>query len=194
MGYEGHTLMIPDPVEKRRAIERAIGRLGEAAAALEGAGLPCRIVSAGGTGSYQFTAELPGPTELQAGGGIFACRYYTETCGVRGHRPAIAVLATVVSRPAVGRAILDAGKKSMSDHKASPILANYPSCPVAGLSAEHATVEVDPAADADLRIGRKVALIPGYSDLTFVLHDRVLGHRRGRVESCWTLWGRGMLQ
>ena len=30
MGYEGHTLMIPDPVEKRSAIEGAIGRLLEA--------------------------------------------------------------------------------------------------------------------------------------------------------------------
>lgn len=194
MGYEGHTLMIPDPVEKLQAIEAAIGRLNEAAAAVRAAGLPCPIVSAGGTGSYQYTADLDGPTELQSGGGVFACRYYTEVCQVRGHVPSVAVRATVVSRPAPDRAILDAGKKSMSDHRTPPVLADYPDSPIVGLSAEHAAVRVAPDDDSRLPIGQAVAVVPGYSDLTFVLHDRVLGHRRGRVESCWALWGRGMLQ
>ena len=78
MGYEGHTLMIADPAEKRAAIGQAIGRLIEAREAVEADGLECRIVSAGGTGSYQYTADIPGITEIQAGGGIFACHYYTE--------------------------------------------------------------------------------------------------------------------
>ena len=33
-------------------------------------------------------------------------------------------------------------------------------------------------------------MIPGYSDFTFVLHDSVLGDRKGRVESRGVL-GRG---
>ena len=36
-----------------------------------------------------------------------------------------------------------------------------------------------------LPIGEKVQVVPGYSDFTFVLHDRVLGVRDGRVESVW---------
>ena len=192
MGYEGHALMIPDPVQKRAAIEEAIGRLTAARDALAAAGMPCRIVSAGGTGSYQITADIPGPTEIQAGGGIFACRYYTEVCGVTNHRPALSVLATVVSRPSPDRAILDAGLKSMSEHRTPPILPEHPDSRVLGLSAEHATVEV--SRDSVLKIGDKVSVIPGYSDLTFVLHDRVLAHRQGRVEAVWELLGRGMLQ
>jgi D-serine deaminase-like pyridoxal phosphate-dependent protein len=89
-------------------------------------------------------SELPGVTELQAGGGIFACRYYTELCKVTGHRPAIAVLATVVSRPAADRAVLDAGLKSLSEFRATPALPDHPDCRIAGLSAEHATVELGP--------------------------------------------------
>ena len=77
MGYEGHTLAIADPDAKRAAIGEALDRLLVAREAVEAAGHPCRIVSAGGTGSYQYTADIPGVTELQAGGGIFACRYYT---------------------------------------------------------------------------------------------------------------------
>ena len=192
MGYEGHTLMIADPVEKRAAIGQAIGRLIEAREAIEGDGLECRIVSAGGTGTYQYTADIPGITEIQAGGGIFACRYYTDACRVTGHLPALTLLATVVSRPAPDRAILDIGQKSVSGYRNPPILRDYPNCPIASLSAEHATVEVDP--EVSLKIGEKLHVIPGYSDFTFVLHDRVLGHRKGRVESSWELLGRGKLQ
>ncbi len=192
MGYEGHTLMIADPVAKRAAIAGSIGRLLEARDLFHASGLNCRIVSAGGSGSYQYTADFRGVTELQAGGGIFACRYYTEACGVEGHRAAISVLATVVSRPAADRAILDIGLKSISPHKAVPVLRDHPDCTVAGLSAEHAVITLAPG--ADLKIGDKVHVIPGYSDFTFVLHDRALAHRDGRVVAVWELLGRGRLQ
>jgi D-serine deaminase-like pyridoxal phosphate-dependent protein len=63
---------------------------------------------------------------------------------------------------------------------------------VVGLSAEHATVDLPEGASP--RIGQFLEVIPGYSDLTFVLHDRVLAHRGGRVEASWPISGRGMLQ
>jgi D-serine deaminase-like pyridoxal phosphate-dependent protein len=192
MGYEGHTLMIPDPTEKRAAVATAIARLLKTRDVVQDAGLKCRIISAGGSGTYQYTADITGITEIQAGGGIFACRYYTEVCHVEGHRPAISLLATVVSRPAPDRAILDIGQKSVSQYRTPPVLRDHPACPITGLSAEHATVSVAPG--SDLRIGEKVHVIPGYSDFTFVLHDRVLAHRRGRVVAVWELLARGRLQ
>lgn len=192
MGYEGHTLMIEDPQAKRAAISTAIGRLVQARDRLVAAGLPCPIVSAGGTGSYQFSAEEPGLTEIQAGGGIFSCRYYTELCGVKGHEPAISVLATVVSRPAPDRAVLDIGQKSISAYRTPPVIVGHPNAEVGGLSAEHAPVKL--GSTDPLAIGAKVQVVPGYSDFTFVLHDRVIGHRNGLVESVWQLLGRGQLQ
>ena len=102
------------------------------------------------------------------------------------------MLATVVSRPARDRAILDIGQKSISQYQTPPVFRDYPNCRVAGLSAEHATIAVD--SEIDLPIGEKVQVVPGYSDFTFVLHDRVLGMRRGRVEAVWDLLGRGKLQ
>lgn len=153
--------------------------------------MKCRIISAGGSGSYQYTADIPGITEIQAGGGIFACQYYTRVCQVVGHQPALTVLATVVSRPAADRAILDIGQKSISQYQGPPVVVAYPECRVAGLSAEHATIAVQ---GPGLQIGEKVHVIPGYSDFTFVLHDRVLGCRRGRVEAVWDLQARGRLQ
>src|SRR4051812_7305003 len=192
MGYEGHTLMIEDPDAKRDAINQAIGRLLETRDFVEQAGFPCRILSAGGTGSYQHTASIPGLTEIQAGGGIFACNYYTQACNVAGHVPALHVLATVISRPSPERAILDIGRKSISDYRVLPVLRDHPDCEVLGLSAEHTTVAVGP--ESTLKIGDRVSVTPGYSDFTFVLHDRVIGHRSGRVETVWELLGRGKLQ
>jgi D-serine deaminase-like pyridoxal phosphate-dependent protein len=192
MGYEGHTLMIEDPELKRAAIIEAIGRLIAAKDCLVAAGLPCPIVSAGGTGSYQISADLPGLTEIQAGGGIFACRYYTQLCGVTGHEPSISLLATVVSRPAPDRAVLDIGQKSISAYRTPPIIIGHEGSEIGALSAEHAPVKLAP--DDSLSIGEKVRVIPGYSDFTFVLHDRVLGFRGDLVESVWPLLGRGQLQ
>jgi D-serine deaminase-like pyridoxal phosphate-dependent protein len=192
MGYEGHALHIPDPAAKKAKIAEAIGRLDDARRAVVAAGLQCRIVSAGGSGSYQITADLPGPTELQAGGGIFACRYYTELCQVRGHRPALSLQATIVSHPYPDRIILDVGLKAVSQHGTPPVLANHPDCSVVSLSAEHATIAVP--TNSVWKIGQRVSVIPGYSDLTFVLHNRVIAQRQGRVESVWDLLGRGMLQ
>ena len=192
MGYEGNTLMIPDPALKSAAVSTAMGRLLQARDFVESAGLKCRIISAGGSGSYQLTADIAGITEIQAGGGIFACQYYTQACHVTGHQPAVSVLATVVSRPYPDRAILDIGQKSISQHQASPILRDYAGCRVVGLSAEHATIALDGA--TNLEIGEKVHIVPGYSDFTFVLHDRVLGVRAGRVEAVWDLLSRGRLQ
>jgi D-serine deaminase-like pyridoxal phosphate-dependent protein len=192
MGYEGHTLYMVDQEAKRKAIGEAIGHLLRTREEVESAGLPCPIISAGGSGSYQITSDIAGVTEIQAGGGVFACRYYTEICQVKGHRPAISVLATVVGRPSPDRAVLDIGQKAISAYLTPPVLHEHPGCRILGLSAEHATVEV--SGGVSISIGDKVQVTPGYSDFTFVLHDRVLGHRAGQVEACWALWGRGMLQ
>ncbi|WP_435015745.1 DSD1 family PLP-dependent enzyme [Tundrisphaera sp. TA3] len=192
MGYEGHTLLITDPAEKRAAIRGALDILLAARGAVEADGLPCRIISTGGTGSYQITADIPGITEIQAGGGIFACMYYVEGCRVAGHLNALSVLATVVGRPSPDLAVLDIGRKSISDFKQDPVLVQPGGCRVQSLSAEHAVFQLP--GGVNLPIGSKVRVVPGYSDFTFVLHDRVLAHRAGLVEASWDLPGRGMLQ
>lgn len=192
MGYEGHTLAIADPNAKRAAITQAINQLARAASRLEADGLACPIVSAGGSGSYQYTADLPIVTELQAGGGIFCCMYYSSICGVSGHQPALHILAQVVSTPAPDRVVLDAGRKTLNDHLISPCIVDYPESQFISLSAEHATVRVS-AHHAPV-LGEKLLIIPGYSDLTFVLHNQVIAHRLGRVQAVWPLWARGQLE
>lgn len=192
MGYEGHLLTLEDPEEKRRQIERALGILDEQARTLRAAGIPCEIVSCGGTGSYIHAVRQPGITELQAGGAIFMDNFYVQRCHVDGFQLALTVATTVVSRPAPDRAIIDAGRKSLNAEIQPASVLGRPGLTIKSLSAEHGTLNVAPEERA-LRIGDRLQLVPGYGDLTTVLHDQFLAFRGGRLEAIWPLQGRGKL-
>jgi D-serine deaminase-like pyridoxal phosphate-dependent protein len=192
MGYEGHVLSIPDPVEKRRACHRALDLLLASRDLLLANGLPVDIVSAGGTGCYEITAAYPGITEVQAGGGVFMDAMYRYGCHVASLDFALTCLATVTSRCAT-HVVVDAGFKSMSAYHHAPLPLERDDLELRGLSAEHGIFSLRDDA-AGPRVGDKVRFIVGYGDSTTVLHDALLGVRRGRVECVWQIAGRGCLQ
>lgn len=193
MGYEGHLLRVEDLDQKRLQINEAIAVLVGCHDAIVEAGISCDIVSAGGTGSYQFTSDCPGVTELQAGGGIFADPMYQNLCQVKGLGYALTVLATVVSRPTRERAILDSGRKTVNPDAHLPVVKNYPDAEATRLSAEHCELKLGPESQ-DLKIGDKLELIVGYADFTTILHENFYGFRNDRLEVVWPIQGRGKLQ
>ncbi|MCC6716282.1 MAG: alanine racemase [Acetobacteraceae bacterium] len=191
MGWEAHTVAMPDQAEKQTAIAAAIARLVATANAIREAGIDCDIVSCGGTGSFPYCARQPGVTEIQAGGLIFSDELYRTRFGL-DFPQALTLLATVTSRPTPTRIILDAGKKAMSSDAAPPRpLGLQTSKPVA-LSAEHATVILD-APSATPAVGDKVQFVVGYSDTTVHLHERIHAHRGGHVEAAWPVQARGRI-
>ena len=187
MGYEGHLLDVPDQDRKKRAIQAALDLLGEARNELLRRGLRCDIVSAGGTGSCEYTATHPAVTELQAGGLVMMDAYYRNECRVERFDYALTVLTTVVSRPAPDRAIIDAGRKV---HDISHRLPVFPHGPEGirrmVLNAEHGILEVDGPARA-LRIGQRLTFVPGYSDFTTMLHRCFVAHRGQLVVGIWPI-------
>jgi len=193
MGYEGHLLTIPDLTEKEEKIRSAMKVLVGCAEQIRDAGIACDIVSAGGTGSYQITATCPGITELQAGGGIFMDPFYRNVCQVGELEYALTVLATVVSRPTLERAILDCGRKTMNPDIHMPALAGDEDAEVVRLSAEHCELKLGPKSQR-LKIGDKVEVVVGYGDFTTVLHDEFFGFRDNKLETVWPILGRGKLQ
>ena len=193
MGYEGHLLKVVDPEQKRRQIFESVSVLTNCADQIRAAGLPCEIVSCGGTGSYQITASCPGITELQAGGGIFMDPYYREDCHVRDLEYALTVVATCVSRPMKERAILDSGRKTMNPDVHMPQVVGHPDAEVMRLSAEHCELKLGPVSQ-NIKIGDKVELVVGYGDFTTVLHDEFYGFRNNRLEVVWPIQGRGKIQ
>ena len=193
MGYEGQTLLIADQAEKEKKIRESINLLIECRDGILKAGLPCDIVSAGGTGSYQITAKCPGLTELQAGGGIFMDPFYSKKCNVTGLDYALTVLATVVSRPARDKAVLDSGRKTMNPDNAMPIVPSLPDSEFIRFSAEHAEIRLGPQSQ-DIKIGDKVEVVVGYGDFTTILHENYYGFRGDRLEVVWPILGRGKIQ
>lgn len=192
MGWEGHLLLISDEQEKEAAIRKCVGGLVDAAKRLRAAGMACPIVSCGGTGSSMCTLGCPGVTEVQAGGVIFMDRFYRERCQVREFDFALTILTTVVSRPVPDRAIIDAGRKTMNLELSVPFLPGREDIEITNLSAEHGLVGLKPSAQS-VRIGDRLEWVPGYGDLTTMLHDRMYAFRDGRLAEIWPLEGRGRL-
>jgi D-serine deaminase-like pyridoxal phosphate-dependent protein len=192
MGYEGHLLLVEDQGEKSARICAALAQLVETAERIAAAGLACKIVSCGGTGSLPFAVSQPGITEVQAGGVIFMDAFYRHKCRIDGFRYALTVLATVVSRPAEDRAIIDAGRKTMNIELHMPLAIGREGVVVDRLSAEHGSLKLGPAA-RDLKIGDRIEFVPGYGDLTTVLHNQFFVVQDGKLVDIWPLSARGRL-
>ena len=94
MGYEGHVVNIEDAAERKASADKSMAMLTRAAADIRAAGLPCDIVSGGGTGTYNFSGTYPGVTEVQAGSYVVMDGKYLA---IRPEfRPAVTVLSTVI--------------------------------------------------------------------------------------------------
>lgn len=115
MGYEGHTVSIRDGAERRQGASASLRLLVDTAEMLRHSGVPVGIVSSTGTGTFDTGGGFPGITELQVGSYATMDADYQEV-GVP-FECALTVLATVISTPREGLAILDAGMKALApDH------------------------------------------------------------------------------
>jgi D-serine deaminase-like pyridoxal phosphate-dependent protein len=190
--WEAHCARVVAPAEKRACVERALGLLTQSAADCRAAGLPVDIVNCGGTATHWLAAEVPGVTEVQAGGGVFHDLFYAEQCGV-DHELALTVVTTVSSRPAPTRIVVDAGKKTMSADAAMPRPLDLPEVESGRRAAEHGTILLDHPRTHP-RVGGRLEFVVGYSDTTVFLHDELYAVRDGRVEAVWPILGRGKLR
>ncbi len=181
MGYEGHAVLLRDPVERERAASDAIAVLGRHVAALKAAGLDPEIVSAGGTGSYDIAGSAPHVTEVQAGSYVFMDGAYRAVRPDLG-RPALSLLTTVIARHA-DYAVIDAGLKSLSSEFGLPQGKDLP-VKVMRLSEEHAHLAVE---GTDVKPGDKVELLPSHNDTTINLHSEYYIVRGDDVIDVWPI-------
>jgi D-serine deaminase-like pyridoxal phosphate-dependent protein len=193
MGYEGHLMAVEDQADKARRVQESLETLVAQQTLLGSHGLNCDLVSCGGTGTIHLCSMQPGISEIQAGGAIFMDAFYRQLCQVPGFRFALSLLTTVVSRPAPERAIIDVGRKSLNIEIAKPFVKDRPDLIVERLSAEHGTIQVtgDPSS---LKIGDRLEIIPGYGDLTIMLHEKFHCFRGKELVETIPVEGRGKLQ
>jgi D-serine deaminase-like pyridoxal phosphate-dependent protein len=192
MGYEGHTNRIAEPDFKRQAMKDSMGIVTRTKEEFQKAGLSTEVVSTSGSAQLELLELAESSTEIQAGGLMFGDPYYDRMCAVPGYPPALFVKATVVSRPALERAVLNVGRKGIATEFYPPTVHKYPHTEVGLISAEHTVLQLCPDGQK-LLIGDTVNLIVGYSDFTVMLYDELLGVREGEIEARWPIAARGKL-
>jgi D-serine deaminase-like pyridoxal phosphate-dependent protein len=163
MGYEGHVV------------------------SLRAAGLPCAIVSAGGTGTYDISGRIEGITEIQAGSYALMDTDYGRLDVP--FEQAFWAIGTIVSRPDAGRCVADCGHKSMTKDHGLPTVRGVEGASVVSLNDEHATITIP--ADSRVAVGDRVFLRPSHTDPTMNLHDVVYALEDERVVGVWPIAARG---
>jgi len=106
---------------------------------------------------------------------------------------AMTVRATVVSRPAATRAILDAGSKALAfdpgPDEGRGLILEAPRSAIVNLNEEHAYVEIAPG--DSLELGQQVRVVPNHTCVVSNLFDEFVVEREGEVVGRWTIDARG---
>jgi len=161
----------------------------DAAQATRAVGIPVDTVSAGSTPTARFLDSRSGLTEMRPGTYVFYDNLQVALGTVDTDRCALSVAATVVSRPAPDRAVIDAGSKTFGldrgAHSSSPLMDFGRVLDVAGslvrLSEEHGVLEVP--ADSSIAVGDRIRVVPNHVCTVSNLGRRFYGLRGGAVET-----------
>ena len=174
----------------REFFERAL-------ALFAGAGIPVPVVSGGGTPTIFTAQNIPMLTEHRAGTCVFNDAMVVSSGTATWDNCAMRVRATVVSRPADGRAVLDAGTKVLTSDqygmKGYGHVMEYPEAVVANLSEEHGVVDLSACAERP-KVGEVVHVVPNHCCVVSNMVDELYGVRGGVVEVVWPVAARGRVR
>jgi D-serine deaminase-like pyridoxal phosphate-dependent protein len=194
--YYGHLQHIDSFTERKAAAETQMERIRALLHHLRREGAPAKIVSGGGTGTFDIDPAGHVFTEVQAGSYPFMDREYLEIAMTGGRGPAFVaalfVQATVISANRPGFAVVNAGYKSFATEGGMPLvispkLAN----PVYKLMGdEHGGITYGTEGDS-LKVGDTVEFIPPHCDPTINLYDRYHCVRGDTLAGIWPVDARG---
>ncbi len=160
-------------------------------------GFDISVVSVGSTPASFTTTTIDGITEMRPGTYVFNDRAYFRF-GITPDDCALRILATVVSRPAPDRAILDAGSKTLAldlspDAVGHGLIVEYPDAVIARVSEEHGVV-ILPEGMQGMQVGEKVQIIPNHVCPTVNLQDELFLLREGKVIGTIPVIARGKVR
>jgi len=158
-------------------------------------GLPCEVLSGGGTGLEAVSKEL-GFTEHRSGSYAYEGMTRIKTSAdLTPERCALRVIVTVVSAPTPDRIIIDGGQKTFESYPPKPygLVVEHPAARIQAMSVEHGHVDVS-ACDHRSRVGEKLSVIPLHQGKVTNMHDEVAAARNGEVVCVWDVAGRGKVR
>jgi 3-hydroxy-D-aspartate aldolase len=195
--YHGRAQHVRMHAERAAAIEQSIRATRNTVDLLARNGFACRVVSGGGTGSYEFELASGVYNELQPGSYIFMDADYGRNLDANGQAvsqfcQSLFVYTQVMSVPGADYAGGDAGLKALAFDSGMPRVADMPDVTYQRPSDEHGILDIR-SLSGGLRLGAKLRLIPGHCDPTVNLYDWFVAIRGNRVEALWPIVARGAL-
>jgi D-serine deaminase-like pyridoxal phosphate-dependent protein len=166
----------------------------EATRLCEQQGLEVGTVSVGGTPSMWDAERMrPTATEYRAGTYVFNDRNTVSAGAATLEDVALTVRATVVSRPAPDRAVLDAGSKALAGDVGHDggfgLVVQAPESQVVRLDEEHAYVSLAPG--DSLELGQTVSVVPNHACVVSNLFDAFTVVQDGEPVAHWRVDARG---
>jgi D-serine deaminase-like pyridoxal phosphate-dependent protein len=197
--HEGHAYNFPDLAERERVVMKAADEMNRSAQLLRDHGLVCEVVSVGSTPSAMIIGKAEGVTEVRPGNYVFYDRTQLKLGSCSEDQISASVVATVVSRPAPDRAIIDAGNKTMCTDNAADfnntigVVVGHPELTFNYSSEEHGRI-TSKAGLINLKVGERVRLLPNHACGMMNMHDEVYGVRGDVVEEVWKVAARGKVR
>jgi len=173
--YLGH--LYGEAAGNPKSFERINGLWEPVYEALCTAGLQPETVSSGSTPSLENTHLIPHVTEIRAGTAVLNDYFVLKFGYCTRDDCAARVVATVVSDAIPGRAIIDAGSKTLSakqllrhENLEMGLIVEYPDARITRLHEEHGWVDVSRCNPAP-KIGQRLSIIPVNVSLCVNLYD-----------------------
>lgn len=201
--YAGHVMHI-EGYDERRAKSLALwDSVSELVAGMASKGLPPKIVSGAGTGTYNIDSGVDCVTDLQVGSYIFMDQEYRLIGSEQGglfddFAVSLTIAASGISQPMAGRAFtVDAGYKSLASDTVNPEPIDLPGAKFRFGGDEHGIVVLPkpggdlPPIETNNLVGQVHQFITPHCDPTVNLHDYYYVHDGEMAYEAWPISGRG---
>jgi D-serine deaminase-like pyridoxal phosphate-dependent protein len=180
--------------------EDAIGEtqafLDAATAGVRDAGLKPRMVSSGGTPNLANLGRINGATEHRAGTYVFNDRMMMKAGVATLADCALTVYASVVSRAAPERGILDSGSKTLTSDTGGldghGLILEHPQARIARFAEEHGFLDLSQCNDRP-KIGDVVRIVPNHVCVVVNMVDRLVAVRGHEIVGEIEVAARGRL-
>lgn len=168
LSHAGQTYHASSEDELRVIAEAEARTLADLAERCKKDGLPVEEVSAGATPPARYSLQQKGFTEYRPGNYVYFDRTQVSLGAATADDCALTVLATVVTKPAPNRLILDSGSKTLTNDGARGFapapgygtIVGHDNLVIERLSEEHAVVKVQ--GKTTLEPGDRVRIIPNH--------------------------------
>lgn len=186
--YEGHLVNVLDRAQRTQQAIEAMHQALQTREMLTTLGIPVPCISGCSSATYNSTGSLIGIDEVQAGTYVTMDRQYHRL--VPEFEIALSVLARVISRPSIDKAVLDVGVKGVGSEFGVPGVRDFPDVQIPlFLAEEHVVVHQVP----DWKIGDRFHLIPSHACTTCNLYRELVVHEHGVVVDVWPIEASGRL-